>query len=124
MPFGAKVVSVMPLIALAVGEKEPQKAGTHWASGYLTLAKEKKWLSKDVDLDAAITRLELCKIAAKAKTILTQPEKNPFKDTMDKDVLALNKVGVINGMSDTKFEPNGLLTRAQIAKIIWTLLAA
>ena len=111
----------LKLIALAVGEKEPAKTGAHWASGYLTLAKDKKWLTKDVDLDAVITRLELCKIAAKAKNLLSQPEKNPFKDTENMNVLALYKAGVINGMTATTFAPNGLLTRAQISKIIFLL---
>ena len=111
----------LKLIALAVGEKEPAKSGSHWASGYLTLAKSKGWLTKDVDLDATITRLELCKLAAKAKGLSAQPKTNPFKDTDDKDVLALNNAGVINGMTATEFQPNGKLTRAQISKIICAL---
>ena len=114
----------LKLIALAVGEKEPAKSGSHWASGYSSLAKEKGWLSEDVNLDGTITRLQLCKIAAKAKNLTAQPEKNPFKDTDDKDVLALNKAGVISGMTATEFKPEGLLTRAQIAKIIHTLRTA
>ena len=113
----------LKLIALALGEKEPAKSGAHWASGYLTLAKSKGWLAADVDLDAAVTRLELCKIAAKAKGLTEQPKKNPFKDTDDKDVLALNNAGVINGMTATEFKPNEKLTRAQISKIICALRA-
>jgi hypothetical protein len=111
----------LKLIARAVGEKEPQKSGSHWASGYLKLAKEKKWIAQDVDPDGTITRLELCRIAAKAKKLTAQPETNPFRDTSDKDVLALNKAGVINGMTATEFQPEGQLTRAQISKIIHTL---
>ena len=111
----------LKLIALAVGEKEPAKSGSHWASGYLTLAKEKMWLTEDVNLDGTISRLAFCKIAAKAKKLSEQPEKNPFTDTKDKDVLALYKVSVISGMTATEFKPEGLLTRAQIAKIIWML---
>ena len=71
--------------------------------------------------DGTITRLQLCRIAAKAKGLTAAPEKNPFTDTADADVLALNKAGVINGMTATEFQPNGLLTRAQISKIIYTL---
>ena len=114
----------LKLVASATGEKEPAKSGSHWASGYLTLAKEKKWLDKDIDLDSTVTRRAFCQIAAKARNITAQPKKNPFKDTQDKDVLALVKAGVVSGMTDTTFEPDGLLTRAQIAKIIWALLAA
>ena len=113
----------LKLIALAVGEKEPAKSGSHWASGYLTLAKSKGWLDKDVDLNKSITRLQLCQIAAKAANLTEQPSKNPFKDTDDKDVLALNGARIINGMTAKEFEPNGKLTRAQIAKIICALRA-
>ena len=73
------------------------------------------------DPDAKITRLAFCQIAAKAKNLTAQPASNPFKDTTDTAVLALNNVGVINGMSADTFAPNDLLTRAQISKIIWTL---
>ena len=111
----------LKLIALAVGEKEQEKTDAHWASGYLKLAKDKGWLSEDVNPDATITRLAFCKVAAKAKKLTEQPEKNPFTDVKDKDVLALYKVSVISGMTSTEFQPEGLLTRAQIAKIIWML---
>ncbi|MBQ3072269.1 MAG: S-layer homology domain-containing protein [Oscillospiraceae bacterium] len=111
----------LKLIGMAVGEKEPAKSGAHWASGWLTLAKSKGWLASDVNLDSNITRLALCQIAAKAKGLTEQPSTNPFKDTADKDVLALNKAKVIDGMTKTEFKPNELLTRAQISKIIYAL---
>ena len=108
----------LKLIALAAGEKEPAKTGTHWASGWMSLAKSKGWITKDVDPDAAITRLQLCKLATGAKKLIEQPKKNPFADTEDASVLALYNAGVISGMTAKTFEPNGLLTRAQITKII------
>ena len=85
------------------------------------VCKGKGWLTEDVNLDGSITRLTFCQIAAKAKSLTEQPENNPFEDTDDTAVLALNKAGVINGMTATTFEPTGILTRAQIAKIIWIL---
>ena len=112
----------LKLIAKAVGE-EDQPAGAHWASGYLALAKNKGWLTEDVDLNANITRLALCRIAAKAKGLYIQAQ-NPFKDTNDPDVLALNAAGIINGMTETTFQPDGLLTRAQISKIISLMMKA
>ncbi len=114
----------LKLIVCALGYGEQAKTGTHWASGYLAFAKEKGWISSDFsaeNLDAWITRLTFCQIAAKAKSLTEQPENNPFEDTDDTAVLALNKAGVINGMTETTFEPTGILTRAQIAKIIWIL---
>jgi hypothetical protein len=41
-----------------------------------------------------------------------------FTDTTDKNVLAANALGIINGTSKDKFSPDGTLKRAQIAAII------
>jgi len=43
---------------------------------------------------------------------------NTFTDTTDKDVLAANALGIILGVGDNKFDPDGNLQRAQIAAII------
>ena len=111
----------LKLIAVGLGKGE-QPAGSHWASGYLTLAKTEGWLASDVDLNGSVSRLAFCQIAAKAKGLTEQPASNPFTDTADTDVLALVNAGVINGMTANTFMPDGLLTRAQIAKIISLLV--
>jgi hypothetical protein len=111
----------LKLIAAAVGEKEPAKSGSHWASGYLTLAKQKGWLGEDVDLDGTISRLALCRIAAKAKGLSVKAGFHPFTDTDDPDVLALYQANVVSGVTASEFKPDAPLTRAQIAKIIWAL---
>ncbi len=41
-----------------------------------------------------------------------------FVDTSDEAVLAANALGIINGVGNNKFNPDGTLTRAQIAAII------
>ena len=41
-----------------------------------------------------------------------------FSDTADKAALAANALGLIHGMGDGRFDPDGTLTRAQIAAII------
>ncbi|MBQ7566268.1 MAG: S-layer homology domain-containing protein [Oscillospiraceae bacterium] len=111
----------LKLIVCALGHGEQASTGGHWASGYLKFAQDKGWITGNVDLNGNVTRLAFCQIAAKAKNLTEQPASNPFKDTSDTAVLALNKAGVINGMSADTFDPSGLLTRAQISKIIWTL---
>ena len=110
----------LKLIAVGLGKGE-QPAGTHWASGYLDLAKKEGWLANDVDLNGSVTRVAFCQIAAAAKG-LTEVGENPFKDTTDLSVLALVKAGVISGMSADTFAPDQTLTRAQIAKIISLLI--
>ena len=114
----------LKLVAKAVGESDQPAAGGHWAGGYLALAKKEGWLTGDVDLNANITRLQFCRIAAKAAKITKLPVRNPFTDCNDNAVLALYHAGIINGMSAAAFQPDGLLTRAQIAKIIFGLQMA
>ena len=112
----------LKLIALAVGEREQSALpGQGWASGYLKLAQDRGWITGQVDLNAAISRLELCRIAAAALKLTAQPGQNPFTDTSDPAVLALYQAGIINGMTATSFAPNENLTRAQIAKIVWCI---
>lgn len=41
-----------------------------------------------------------------------------FTDTTDKNVLAANALGIINGVGNNRFDPNGTFTRAQIAVIL------
>lgn len=108
----------LKLITLGIGQSEKAATDSHWASGYKKYAADNGWLSGDVKLDAPITRVSFCQIAAAAKGLTELPESNPFTDTDDLSVLALVKAGVINGMSETSFAPNNQLTRAQIAKII------
>ncbi|MCL2060532.1 MAG: S-layer homology domain-containing protein, partial [Oscillospiraceae bacterium] len=43
---------------------------------------------------------------------------NAFDDTDDRAVLAANALGIINGVGNRRFDPNGTLTRAQVAAII------
>jgi len=45
-------------------------------------------------------------------------DENAFTDTTDHAVLAANALGIIKGVGDNKFDPNGIITRAQIAVII------
>jgi hypothetical protein len=47
-------------------------------------------------------------------------EINPgaFADTNDKAVLAANALGIINGVAEGRFDPDGIFNRAQIAAII------
>ena len=44
--------------------------------------------------------------------------RNAFVDSTDKAVLAANALGIINGVGNNKFDPDGILTRAQIAAVV------
>ena len=108
----------LKLLICALDKDVGNAASGHWASNYLSAAQSKGWITGSVNLDAGISRLSFCQIAAKAKGLTEQPASNPFTDTSDASVLALNKAGVIGGMGEGIFSPNTTLTRAQISKII------
>ena len=111
----------LKLIVCALGYGEKASVTAHWASGYLTFARDSGWLKGSIDLDGGVSRLEFCRLAAKAKNLTAQDVANPFTDTEDASVLALVGAGVINGMTPTTFAPDEPLTRAQISKIICAL---
>ena len=116
--------AALKLLVVGLTGKDPGNASGHWAANYLVEAKAAGWTTIDTaKLDAPITREAFCEIAAKAKNLTAQPAMNPFTDTANASVLALVNAGVINGMSPDKFVPTGILTRAQISKIISGLLA-
>ena len=55
-------------------------------------------------------------------TILSENEvtldKNAFTDTTDESVLAANALGIISGVGDNRYDPEGTLTRAHVAAIL------
>ena len=105
------------------GEDAGNAASGHWAANYLNIAKANGWTDlAAAKLDQPITREAFCEIAAKAANLTKQPAANSFTDTDNPAVLALVEAGVINGMSIGVFRPDGILTRAQISKIISLLL--
>lgn len=65
--------------------------------------------------------------SASTWSVLTEtPFVNPFKDVKEGSyyydaVLALAEAGVVNGMTETTFVPEGKVTRAQFATMLWRL---
>ena len=49
-------------------------------------------------------------------------DKDIISDYAIDSVAALYKLGVVNGISETQFDPQGKATRAQAAKIIYGVL--
>ena len=80
-----------------------------------------------------ITREEFCEIAAalvESKTgetmadVLDQKEltsRNPFSDTSNSDVIAMNALGVVNGTGGGRFSPNDEITREEAATMLTRL---
>ena len=116
----------LKLIMLAAGYPAQEKTGTHWASGYLTKAKNDKLISGTVDLDAPITRLAVAQLAAKAMKLGTSglSSVKPFTDTSDVYVQALSAAGIVDGFfsgGTSTYRPSNTLTRGQAATIVWRM---
>ncbi len=76
-----------------------------------------------------ITRKEFCKIAVqfyeKVKGIKVVPKgKSPFDDENSPNVVIAYELGIMRGVSKTKFNPSGKLTREQMAQIIFNTMKA
>ena len=116
----------LKLIMLAAGYQTQNPTGSHWASGYLTKAKNDKLISGNVNLDAPITRLAVAQIAAKAMKLSTSDLSSvkPFTDTSDIYVQALSAAGIVQGYfsnGTSTYKPGNTLTRGQLSAIFWRM---
>ena len=120
--------AALKLVMLAAGYSEQAPTGSHTFSGYLTKAKADGLVSGNVDLNQAITRLEVSRLAAKAMKLSTSSlsDVKTFTDTSDPYVQALNAAGIVEGYfsessGTSTFKPNGTLTRGQVSAIVWRM---
>ena len=117
--------AALKLLLVSSGDLKAEDAvGADWAKN--TMAKAVELALVDTDFsdkngDEAITRLAFCQVAAKLNKMAESKTDSKFIDCADGYVMALVDAKVIDGMTENTFEPDGLLTRAQIAKIIYLL---
>ena len=101
--------------------KAADATGADWSKNAIAKAAELGLVAADLDGAKAISRLEFCQVAAKLNKLAESKTESKFTDCADGYVMALVDAKVINGMTETTFEPAASLTRAQIAKIIYQL---
>lgn len=101
--------------------KAADATGADWSKNAIAKAAELGLVAADLDGTKAISRLEFCQVAAKLNKLAESKTESKFTDCADGYVMALVDAKVINGMTETTFEPAASLTRAQIAKIIYQL---
>jgi len=114
--------------------KNPLAGASDWAKQTIIDAINKRYVP--LELQSAytdkITRLEFCRLAVqfleehgdyyylldtKAK-VDENTAMTAFTDTQDSAVLDCYRLGIIGGKGNGKFDPNGLLTREEAAKIL------
>lgn len=114
--------AALKLLLVSNGDlKAADATGTDWSKNTIAKAAELGLVAADLDGAKAISRLEFCQVAAKLNKLAESKTESKFTDCTDGYVMALVDAKVINGMTETTFEPAASLTRAQIAKIIYQL---
>ena len=118
--------AALKLIMLAAGYPEQQGTTMSPFQGYLDKAVADGLLPKEVDLWEPVTRLEVAELAAAAMRLDTShlSSVQPFTDTNNVSVKALNAAGIINGYYEegvSTFRPDGTLNRGQAAAIVWRM---
>ena len=114
--------AALKLLLVSHGDlKAADATGADWSKNAIAKAAEFGLVAADLDGTKAISRLEFCQVAAKLNMLAESKTESKFTDCTDGYVMALVDAKVINGMTETTFEPAASLTRAQIAKIIYQL---
>lgn len=114
--------AALKLLLVSNGDlKAADATGADWSKNTIAKAAELGLVAADLDGTKAISRLEFCQVAAKLNKLAESKTESKFTDCTDGYVMALVDAKVINGMTETTFEPDASLTRAQIAKIIYQL---
>ena len=114
--------AALKLLLVSNGDlKAADATGADWSKNVIAKAAELGLVAADLDGAKAISRLEFCQVAAKLNKLAESKTESKFTDCTDGYVMALVDAKVINGMTETSFEPDASLTRAQIAKIIYQL---
>lgn len=114
--------AALKLLLVSHGDlKAADATGADWSKNAIAKAAELGLVAADLDGAKAISRLEFCQVAAKLNKLAESKTESKFTDCTDGYVMALVDAKVINGMTETTFEPAASLTRAQIAKIIYQL---
>ena len=112
----------LKLLLVSSGDLKAEDAvGADWAKNTMAKAAELALVDADADGNEAITRLAFCQVAARLNKMAESKTDSKFIDCADGYAMALVDAKVIDGMTENTFEPDGLLTRAQIAKIIYLL---
>ena len=114
--------AALKLLLVSNGDlKAVDATGADWSKNAIAKAAELGLVAADLDGAKAISRLEFCQVAAKLNKLAESKTESKFTDCTDGYVMALVDAKVISGMTETTFEPDASLTRAQIAKIIYQL---
>lgn len=122
----AMLLSLIIAISGVTAFAEPEYRASDWAKEELERAESVGIIPEELsaaDFTKAITRLDFSRVLVKTyeklmMTELSVPEENPFSDVDDTAVLKAYGAGFIQGMGESLFFPNELLSREQAAAML------
>lgn len=126
-PGGAVTTGeALKLVLLAAGYSEQSATGSHWASGYASLATSIGLLSSSEvsSLDGAMTRQTVAKLAARALGLTPSAAPTPFTDATNGLATALYEKGILTGSPSGNgllLAPKDNIIRSQISAIVWRI---
>ena len=107
--------AALKLLLVSNGDlKAADATGADWSKNVIAKAAELGLVAADLDGAKAISRLEFCQVAAKLNKLAESKTESKFTDCTDGYVMALVDAKVINGMTETTFEPDASLTLSLI----------
>ncbi len=123
------VGETLKLVLLAVGYDEQKQSGSHWADGYAAFARNNGYVDGVLvsNLNAAMPRIEVARLAAKAMGLAPSAAATPFADADDPYLVALYESGILTGSFQNGvrvYLPTDGITRAEVSAVIWRIYRA
>jgi hypothetical protein len=125
-----KIISVLLILIMSLSfTVHANAAPSFWASEEIKAAISEDLVPKELqkDYQEPITRAEFCNLAVNLyENILNKEikERKSFIDSNDTNVMKIGGLGIVKGIENNKFDPEGKLTREQAAVILSNLSTA
>lgn len=128
------LIASMPALTISAFEQNQTSSvslpsESEWAVEYVEKAKNIGIAEKDKPYRylRSITREEFCELIynyyqSAPESVTASYDNVNFADTDNEHIRMLSSLGIINGISETEFAPNALLTREEAATIIFRLI--
>ncbi len=106
-------------------------APSPWALGEVNEARQKNLIVEEADQNYLdyITRELFCRLVVRMVEVVNGSPievsiENPFEDTINESIVKAYQLGIVKGVSATKFAPDSLITRQEVAVMMMRALRA
>lgn len=123
--------SVFPGVDSYALSENAVNSASSWAKKDILAAEELNLLTDRIqgNFQDKITREEFSELAVKLYEALRGkeakvPTNHPFADTRNPNIAAANKLGIVNGVGNNRFLPNGIASREEVSVILYNAIKA